>query len=103
MKFQDFVGKEVLVQLKAGCSWLAVRNDGGLPEVVASENEEGQIGFALMPFVKGKVLEVGEKRILLEYPDREAQTPVYTAISLDDVLAISCVGEKKMVEVVGVS
>lgn len=94
MNLKPFVNKEVVVQLKPGCGWIAcLDSGGGRPVPMETKDQKGDAQIVTMPFVIGKLLE-RDGAYVLKYAAHKGN--MECTLVVEAIFAVTCVSEDKI-------
>jgi len=89
MNLKPFVGKDVILQFKPGCAWIACQDDGHGNISPMMQNE----GAVAVPFVQGKLLE-RDGAYVVKYKANKAN--LETTVVTEAIFAVTCLSEDRI-------
>lgn len=97
MNLKPFVNKEVVLQFKPGCAWIACMADGGgRPVPMVGKDKDGSEAVVSMPFVQGKLLE-RDGAFVIKYNANAAN--METTVAVETIFAVTVISEDKILSV----
>lgn len=100
MNLCEFDGKTVIVQLRAGESWITIHQEGGRPAILAFD-DGGQPRLVPTPFILGKVLVKESARPVLLFVD-ENNKKLEVTLNADAILSVTEAVEGSKIELISV-